>query len=368
VSYVIHLWSQSHRPASYAQAESMLERLRETLAPETEASFRALVDQVSRHYGQSGDEDGSFVWNEMPEFRQRALLTLGLVTGELSTALPLILTAARQLGLALLDIQCGEVWLPEGLVLGAGGSRRVAGAAELQPADSRELSDFNVGEAVRTAIEPAMTSLGFQRGRGESWFVRKTRAFKISFLARIKWNHLSFWMPIEIKTPRNRPELKQYCEEWPLHVEFGRVARHHGLPCTCVPRLGGMSYELPTEDWLQVRASGREITQWLSSPAFRFLGEMNTVDDLAQWTLQVADAECPFLDVRGRTAENGLVDMGKLYRGTHPDLLIAHLTNNPGLVDMATARIRLCRQGLQPVGGRVAQRTEQFMQALGHAV
>ena len=365
MSYVLHLWSQTHRPASYAQAESMLERLRETSEPETEFDFRALVEQVSRHYGQGGDEDESFVWNEIPEFRQRALLTLGLVTGELSTSMPLILSAARQLGLAVLDIQCGEVWLPEGLVLGADGSRRVGGIAELQPADSQELSDFNVGEAIRAAIEPALTSLGFQRGRGESWFVRTTPAFKISFLARIKWNHLSFWMPIELKAPKNRPELKTYCEDWSLTVDFQALAQRQGL-CSNI-HFDEPLHQLPTADWSQVRNTQTELAALLSSSA-GFLGSIQTVNDLNHWCHEVPDADCPFHFVRGRKAENGLHDFGTLYKSTHPDLLIAHLAGNPRFVEMATNRIRLCRDGLQPVGGRVAQDLEQFMQALGHAV
>lgn len=371
MSYTLHLWSTEHGPTDFAHAQALLDELRERPEPATDARFRALVSEIESAYGESGDDDESAVWSEWPEFRQRALLTLGLLIGELPTSLPRLHAAATRQQLVVLDLQAGEVWLPTGVALRSDGSTRRLEPAPPPAADAEpEFSDSNVAEYIRCAIEPVLSAKGFLRGRGDSWFVRKTPAFAVTFRAWLKWNHLTIWMTVDVRAPRQRPELKGYCEDWSFSIHVSGVAARNGFESAVQEQLGGMTYELPAKDWPEVRASAQDLNRMLGGPAFRFLGDMETFADLDHWANGVPDDECPFLYVRCRHTEQSaaIAGDGIHYPGTQPDLLVALLAGNPDFLDLAVRRIRLLRTHPGPLVQRAADKIEQFLRDTGQSV
>jgi hypothetical protein len=343
MSYVIHLWDSKLSPAKYADAESFLTPLSNFRVTEPESKFRALVDHVNRAFGIADEEDLCKIWLEDPSFDGSALLTLGIVTSEITMVIPVVHTAARELGLVVFDGQAGEVYLPQGTGFSHLGTMSPEdwSTAACQPDD--ELSQYTVLRSMGKLVGPVLRGYGFGPGSGENWYRKSTADLEICVDAKVYWDKFTLWIYVRPYAPEDRPDAEKMLTSLPsLVLDLPCLAERHQVKFSARPedRYLGFVECWPAKNWEQVNRLAQELQQLFASRGFQFLGTLNTVADLDRLANQVPDEDCPFLDIRNHTIQNG-----RLRQTNYLNLVVAYLAGNPNFETLARNRYEACRAG-----------------------
>ncbi len=155
LSYVIHIWDQP-TPASWTQAQALLERLAKQAAP-ANPRFAKLAQGLQASFPALGT---AWTLDSPDGVLDEAVWSLGLESGLLPSLYPRLIDQALALGLCVLDEQTGECFVP--------GPYRLS-AAGVQPLDwktparaAAPASSMDVQGRFRALVLPRLAAHGFE--------------------------------------------------------------------------------------------------------------------------------------------------------------------------------------------------------------
>jgi hypothetical protein len=334
MAYLIHLWD-APSPCSLADAEAILSRLLAQGAVPPKADYVDCMAHLDALFPVEADD----VWIETPD-PGHAALTLGIVSGELARVLPAVHAVARSRGLVFYDGQAGEVMLPSGIGYGPTWSF-IAPATPLEPSPDEPPTPNTTARRLRQLIRPSMARHDYREGSGEDWFRKSTPAARLLLRGSIVRGRLKFSMLVEPRFAPAWKALAQRCENSPLRLDLARFAAQQALqfPAALEQGLLRLSYQIDLLDWPEIDAFGATIQRLLDSGVLEFLDGLISIAILDEQANRVPDDRCPFLNLRGRTAENGLLV------NYHVDLAVARAAANPAFDAMARQRVAQYEQG-----------------------
>lgn len=168
MSYVIHVWD-GPEPSSVKDAVDMLSGLTRRAAPPNPKLLAFANRLTERLSGSSAS--AATLWPEGPPTGHSGTAVVSLPVPPATQAIvgPVLLEAARDLGLVVFDEQAGQVHLPGGRLL----TLRAPGPQAETPVRAEALrSKQQVQSLCLQALEPGMSAAGFRTIRSQSTFAR----------------------------------------------------------------------------------------------------------------------------------------------------------------------------------------------------
>ncbi|MFZ6656441.1 hypothetical protein [Undibacterium sp. TJN19] len=220
MTYVIHIWEHA-APDTLKTALALHEHLSATLAPPN-TKFAELANALIQRFPvEVGGAEGSTVDSRgepgaWVEFRpdgitDTAVYSMAVYQDGVDVLLPVLIDTAMALGLTVYDDQAGQVFLPDGGVLGSEG-RSERSAVAPQVAVFESLSPTIAKAALKTIVAAQLKPLGFRYKveHGGVSFRRKTPAGEQILhiiLRQTSGIHLSLGAVLELDLPAELAQI-----------------------------------------------------------------------------------------------------------------------------------------------------------------